>query len=95
MFLAHPSYTRLEMAEFGTWVVTNKFENNDLSDLAPNIICVEQPTAQAVAETLCWCCEQYQSGRTAVIPNLPSIFGEREDEFPNSDDLINFWHGAS
>jgi len=90
-FLAHPSYSRLEMADFGAWVITNKIENNDLSDIAPNILCVEEPTPESVAQRLSWCCARYRPGMDAVLPNLPAVFEDREDEFPSATELVNAW----
>ena len=90
-FMAHPSYSRLEMAEFGAWVITNKIENNDLSDIAPNIVSVDEPSPEAVAESLSWCCSQYKAGMSAVLPDLPKIFEDREDEFPSASELVKSW----
>ena len=90
-FMAHPSYSRLEMAEFGAWVITNKIQNNDLSDLAPNILSVDEPTPQAVAEKLSWCCAQYRPEMNAVLPNLPPVFEDRSDEFPSAPELVRTW----
>jgi O-antigen biosynthesis protein len=94
-FMAHPSYSRLEMAEFGAWVITNEIKNNDLSDLGPNIICVGEPTPQAVAEKLSWCCAQYRPGMGAVLANLPAVFEDREDEFPSASELVRTWCRAT
>jgi hypothetical protein len=93
-FMAHPSYSRLEMAEFGSWVITNKLDNNDLSDLAPNILCVEEPTPMAVSEKLSWCCMRYRSEMSAVMENLPAIFDDRSDEFPNASEFVRDWRGT-
>lgn len=90
-FMAHPSYSRLEMAEFGAWVITNKLKNNDLSDLSPNILCVDEPTPEAVAERLSWCCGEYRPGMSAVLPGLPAIFEDRTDEFPSTAELVRTW----
>ena len=90
-FMAHPSYSRLEMAEFGSWVITNKLDNNDLSDLAQNILCVNEPTPRSVSRELIWCCTQYRSGLTAVMENLPAIFDDRNDEFPSAPELVRDW----
>lgn len=92
-FMAHPSYSRLEMAEFGAWVITNKIENNDLSDLAPNILCVGEPTPEAVSRKLAWCCSQYRAESSAVMADLPPIFEDRDDEFPDSAELVRTWCG--
>ena len=90
-FMAHPSYSRLEMGEFGCWVITNKIENNDLSDLAPNILCVAEPTPRAVAQKLIWCCSQYRPALSAVMPDLSPVFEDRDDEFPESEHLVRAW----
>lgn len=95
MFSPHPSYPPLEMAEFGAWVITNRFENKNLATLAPNIISAES-TPDAVAERLIWCCEQYQPGKTAAIANLNPVFrGIEGDEFWFSHALAESWlHSA-
>jgi O-antigen biosynthesis protein len=91
IFLAHPGYVRLEMAEFGCWVVTNRNEHDDLADLAPNMACVEQPTPDAVAAKLAWCCSRYQPGKSSVIDNLPPVFAVGDDEFPAAAALLGSW----
>jgi WsaF, N-terminal domain/WsaF, C-terminal domain len=93
-FMAHPSYSRLEMSQFGAWVITNKIKDNDLSDLAPNILCVEKPTPEAVSQKLGWCCSQYGPGLSAVMANLPLVFEDRDDEFPDSTALVRAWCGT-
>lgn len=90
-FMAHPSYSRLEMAHFGAWVITNKITGNDLSDLAPNVLCVEEPAPREVAQKLAWCCSQYCPGLSSVMENLPVVFGDRDDEFPECAELVRVW----
>jgi hypothetical protein len=94
MFSPHPSYPPLEMAEFGAWVVTNSFENKNLSTLSPNIVSVDDPTPAAVAERLSWCCDQYQPGRTAVLDNLGPVFRGEGDGFPFAKALVSSWTQA-
>jgi hypothetical protein len=88
MFSPHPSYPPLEMAEFGAWVVTNGFENKNLSEYSPNIISVEQPTPDTIAEKLAWCCSQYQPGKIAVVPQPSPVFRGAGDEFPFAPELL-------
>jgi O-antigen biosynthesis protein len=94
MLSPHPSYPPLEMAEYGAWVITNKFENKNLSELVGNIISVDEPTPEVVAERLAWCCSQYQPDKTAVIANLTPAFRSEEDEFPFVQTLVNSWRHA-
>jgi WsaF, C-terminal domain/WsaF, N-terminal domain len=93
MFSPHPSYPPLEMAEFGAWMVTNGFENKDLSSLAPNIISLDEVVPEAVALKLAWCCEQYQPGKTAAIANAAPVFRNDKEEFPFARHLANSWRG--
>jgi O-antigen biosynthesis protein len=91
MFSAHPSYPPLEMAEFGAWVVTNRFANKDPSILAPNIIGVDDVRPDEAAAKLAWCCEQYEPGRASVVANLPPVFRPDGDEFPFAGKLVESW----
>lgn len=91
MLSPHPSYPPLEMAEFGAWVVTNTFENKNLSSLARNIISVEELSPVEIAERLAWCCDQYQPGKTAVVHALPPVFNAADEEFPFTRELVAGW----
>lgn len=94
MYSPHPSYPPLEMAEFGAWVITNGFENKDLSTLAENILTVAS-TPEAIAEKLTWCCEQYRPDATAFKANTAnpsSVFrGVEGNEFQFAHALAQSW----
>jgi O-antigen biosynthesis protein len=94
MFSAHPSYPPLEMAEFGAWVVTNRFANKDLSLLAPSIIAVDEARADEAAEKLAWCCKEYRATKTAAIADLSPVFSPEGEEFPFACRLVESWVSA-
>jgi O-antigen biosynthesis protein len=89
-FLPHPAYSRLEIAEFGAWLVTNS-NNSDISDIAPNIVSVDIPTPDAVAEKIAWCCRQYTNGATSATDSRRSVFPQGSDEFPHTTELVQSW----
>lgn len=55
----HPSYPPLEMATFGIKVITNQFENKDLTDFNSNIVSLDQCTPEKISETLKEICLEY------------------------------------
>jgi WsaF, C-terminal domain/WsaF, N-terminal domain len=91
MISPHPSYPPLEMAEFGSWVVTNNFANKDLSQYYPNILSVSTLTPEEIADKLAWCCAQYREGLCAVVGDIPSVLRSEGDEFPFVGDLARSW----
>lgn len=91
VFSLGPSYAAYDVAEFGAWVITNKWRTKDPSLKAPNIICVKDLTPAAVAEKLTWCCDQFQPGRAAVVDDLRPVFRTGEEEFPFVPDLVRSW----
>ena len=92
-FNASTSYTAREMAEFGAWVITNQFEYKKPTDLPANVFSLDQATPESVAHKLAWCCEQFHPGKTAVAPNLGSVFRREGEEFPFVDSLLKSWFG--
>ena len=94
MISPHPSYPPLEMAEFGAWVITNTFENKNLSKLSPNVISIDELTPETIAERLAWCCDQYEAGKASVLPNINPVFQAATDEFPFAQDLVRTWRGS-
>jgi len=93
IFSPHPGYATLDMAEFGAWVITNKFENKHPTQLAPHIVCVD-PTPAAVAEKLTWCCEQYRPGQRTVSVNGGVAYQGRGEEFPFASALVKSWRSS-
>ena len=95
MFSPHPSYPPLEMAEFGAWVVTNRFANKDPALLAPSIIGVDGVWPEEAARKLAWCCGQYRPGKKSAIVDLAPLFRHDGDEFPFASELVKSWLGAA
>lgn len=91
MLSPHPSYPPLEMAEFGAWVITNKFENKDLAHHAANIVSLGDIASDSIAARVAWCCDQFAPGKTAAIPGTPAVFAHQTDEFPFVSDLLRSW----
>jgi hypothetical protein len=79
------------MAEFGSWVITNKWKNKDPSVLSPAILAVDLPSPQAIAERMVWACDRYQNGRSSVSANLPHVFRSEGEEFPFLSSLLGLW----
>ena len=48
----HPSYPPLEMATFGLYTITNKFENKDISKNHPMIHSIDYPLPEDVSKEL-------------------------------------------
>jgi hypothetical protein len=79
------------MADFGAWVITNTFENKDLSSYAASILSVTDMAPESIAERLRWCCEQYQPCRKRVLAEPVNLFREMEDEFSFAPTLVRSW----
>ena len=94
VFSPHPGYTVLEMAELGSWVITNKWKGKDPSRLAPNILAVNLPSPEAIAAQLLWSCERFEPGLESVVPDLPSVLRSEGAEFPFLSELLAVWCGA-
>lgn len=88
--LPHLGYPRFEMAEFGAWVITNKCEGRDLSDVSPAFCCVEELSADAIANRIAECCDRYVYGMTRAVEGAPSLFPHLE-EFPHAAALLEDW----
>lgn len=61
MISPHPSYPPLEMAHFGMLVLTNTYENKDLSTLHNNIRSVENISPDELARELSILCKEFES----------------------------------
>ena len=55
----HPSYPPLEMSTFGVKVITNKFENKDLSGFSQNLYSVGVCTPEVISSALSKICDTY------------------------------------
>lgn len=58
MVSPHPSYPPLEMATYGMRVITNSFENKDLSIYGENIISLKKGSPEELAKVLYTLCRQ-------------------------------------
>lgn len=75
----HPSYPPLEMSTFGMKVITNKFENKDLSRFNDNIISLSQSTPEIISEILKELCLEYPN----QIANI-----QKESEYVNDNSSL-------
>lgn len=61
MISPHPSYPPLEMAHFGALVLTNSYENKDLSKAHSNIISLENLSPDAIGKELSNLCRRFET----------------------------------
>ena len=73
----HPSYPPLEMATFGAWTVTNRFESKDLSAYSPYILSVDGGSIISVADAVCDAMCKYEP-RLRVQVNDSYVNGDGE-----------------
>lgn len=78
MISPHPSYPPLEMSTFGVKVITNKFENKDLSYFNENIISLSTCSPEVIALKLMEICEQYKEENTTMLLNNDYVRGKNE-----------------
>lgn len=82
MVSPHPSYPPLEMAAFGIKVLTNAFEEKNLSALGSNIYSISSLSAESVAEKLISIMGHYESDPYCYLPNTPFFHEFRQVENP-------------
>lgn len=87
MVSPHPSYPPLEMATYGTKVITNNYANKNLSYFSDNMICVDDITPVSIAEKLVEICNAYKS--EVMIENYNKEYVEAEQAFTFIDKLID------
>jgi O-antigen biosynthesis protein len=63
MLSPHPSYPPLEMSHFGMWVLTNSYENKDLSYFHENIISLSNLSPESISDKLISLCESYETSQ--------------------------------
>lgn len=78
MISPHPSYPPLEMSTFGVKVITNKFENKDLSYFNENIISLDTCSPEMIAGKLIELCEQYTEENTTMLTDNDYVRGKNE-----------------
>lgn len=86
MVSPHPSYPPLEMASFGIKVITNNFENKNLTaTFSRNIYSLESFSISAAVDALCDACSSFKS--EVECGQVPSWYLEGGVSFPFVDDL--------
>ncbi|MBE9127387.1 hypothetical protein IQ257_02205 [Coleofasciculus sp. LEGE 07092] len=61
MVSPHPSYPPLEMAHYGMWVITNKYENKDISLWHDNILSINDCSPENIANNLITLCQRIEA----------------------------------
>lgn len=79
MISPHPSYPPLEMAAYGLEVVTNSFNNKDLSLLTGNITSINILTPENVAQALEQVCTKVELREGVPATVTSNIFGTEND----------------
>ena len=79
----HPSYPPLEMAVYGVRVITNQYENKNLSSFNQNIISLSDISVISIARNLQNICDQYVREVVNEIVNTEYIENEVPFAFVN------------
>jgi O-antigen biosynthesis protein len=93
-FTPHPGYVSQEMAEFGSYVITNRFAGRDTSAMSPGIAASHDLMPATIAEKLGSFCEKYRPDRTSAFDNPRPVFRQTKEEFPFVETLVKEWIGA-
>lgn len=80
MVSPHPSYPPLEMAAFGVQVISNQYDEKDLSTFSPNITSLKRATPHEVAAALHDVCSQYRN--VVECENVRGGYLDCEDPYP-------------
>jgi hypothetical protein len=67
MVSPHPSYPPLEMAHYGMWVLTNNYDNKDISLWHDNIISLKDFTPESIAHNLSILCQRVEADPTSGL----------------------------
>ncbi len=86
MVSPHPSYPPLEMATYGAKVITNKYDNKDLSYFSKNIVCIDDITPVSIAEKLVEVCASYEP--EVLIDGYNKEYVETEKPFSFIEQLV-------
>jgi len=86
MVSPHPSYPPLEMSTFGVRVITNNYDNKNLSDFNENIISLDNVSAQSICETLTRLAAEYPHGKGIIA--IPEYLNGTENNLNNICDNI-------
>jgi len=76
MISPHPSYPPLEMSTFGMKVITNCFENKDLSDFNKNIISLRNYSPENISNALLELCDKFDPEAKPCLDNMEYVDGK-------------------
>ena len=88
MISPHPSYPPLEMSHLGLLVLTNRYDEKDLSKAHPNIASLETMTVAGFADGLAALCRRFEADPAAgdqVQTHVPG-FLDGGSQFPFAHD---------
>lgn len=90
MISPHPSYPPLEMAHFGMMVITNSFQNKDLSEWHDNIVSIQDLTPMKIAEQLEELCLRFERDHYIGLTGQTRIHSylQENDLFPFVKNII-------
>ncbi len=92
MISPHPSYPPLEMVYFGATVITNRFDNKNLSLFKGGFVSLDTLDPTQLASALFRQCEQIDTGRHklngAISEGQELPFYTEDNEFPNCNALL-------
>ncbi|MCF4175272.1 rhamnosyltransferase WsaF family glycosyltransferase [Vibrio sp. McD22-P3] len=87
MLSPHPSYPPLEMAAFGVRVVTNNYENKDLTKLVSNLDTPVTLDPQDISLSIANACDAHDEKSRCEIRN--DVFTNESSEFPFVKQVAN------
>lgn len=79
MVSPHPSYPPLEMAHFGILVLTNHYENKDLSSFHSNIQSMAYYDPDTIADKLCNMCYAFEQNNSTGLLGKSNMPGYLDD----------------
>ncbi|MDE3250361.1 MAG: glycosyltransferase family 2 protein, partial [Bacteroidota bacterium] len=85
MVSPHPSYPPVEMALFGLQVISNRFQEKDLSADFANILSLETVNPETIAAHLVNLCKRFDQGE--MTQHLP-VFSGNTPPFPFIKQLL-------
>lgn len=94
MFGAHPGQVPQEVAEFGSWSISNVSPSRDPAAIASNMIGLKNLLPSTIATALADCCSTFQPGRTSVTDGDHRVFRRGGAEFEFLDALFSEWQSA-
>ena len=88
MVSPHPSYPPLEMAVYGMKVITNSYQNKDISKFNNNIVSLKNCSPVSIAEELQKICNSYES-RVCLNSRTNENYCNGTELFPFMNELVS------